>query len=84
MEHETESRMHRCPRCGRKMKSNEKHSCGLSPAKGEDNGSAMQDRIRARAYDLYLARGREDGHASEDWARAEKDLREGAKPEKGC
>ena len=30
--------------------------------------------IARRAYDLYLARGREDGHDVEDWLRAERDL----------
>lgn len=30
--------------------------------------------IARRAYDLYLARGREDGHDVEDWLRAEREL----------
>ena len=34
--------------------------------------------IARRAYDLYLARGREDGHDVEDWLQAERDL--GHKP----
>jgi hypothetical protein len=31
--------------------------------------------IARRAYDLYLARGREHGHDVEDWLQAERDLR---------
>ncbi len=30
--------------------------------------------IARRAYDLYLARGREDGHDLEDWLQAEREL----------
>jgi hypothetical protein len=30
--------------------------------------------IAARAYELYLLRGAEDGHALEDWLRAEREL----------
>ncbi|HVV49171.1 MAG TPA: DUF2934 domain-containing protein [Polyangia bacterium] len=32
------------------------------------------DEIAKRAYELYLARGGEHGHADEDWARAESEL----------
>jgi hypothetical protein len=32
--------------------------------------------IAQRAYALYLARGREDGHDVEDWLQAERELRE--------
>jgi DUF2934 family protein len=35
-----------------------------------------QNDIARRAYDLYLARGREPGHQLEDWLQAEQDLRE--------
>ena len=35
-----------------------------------------QDDIARRAYDLYLARGREPGHQLQDWLQAEQDLRE--------
>jgi hypothetical protein len=30
--------------------------------------------VARRAYDLYLARGREDGHDVEDWLQAEREL----------
>ena len=32
--------------------------------------------VARRAYDLYLARGREDGHDVEDWLQAQRDLNE--------
>jgi hypothetical protein len=32
------------------------------------------DEIAKRAYELYLARGAEHGHAEEDWTRAESEL----------
>jgi hypothetical protein len=31
--------------------------------------------VAQRAYDLYLARGRADGHDVEDWLQAERELR---------
>jgi hypothetical protein len=38
-----------------------------------DNGPGRED-IERRAYELYLARGRVDGFAFEDWLRAEQEL----------
>jgi hypothetical protein len=32
---------------------------------------SLEEQIRCRAYELYEARGREDGHDREDWLRAE-------------
>lgn len=32
------------------------------------------DKIAKRAYQLYLERGGTDGHAAEDWARAEREI----------
>ena len=37
--------------------------------------------IAQRAYALYLARRREDGHDVEDWLQAERELREAASEE---
>jgi hypothetical protein len=34
--------------------------------------------IALRAYALYCERGYQDGHAVEDWLKAEQELREGA------
>ncbi|MGH9510318.1 MAG: DUF2934 domain-containing protein [Terriglobales bacterium] len=34
----------------------------------------LSELIRQRAYELYLERGSEDGHAAEDWLRAEAEV----------
>jgi hypothetical protein len=34
----------------------------------------LEQRIRNRAYELYKARGREDGHPVDDWLRAEEQI----------
>ena len=34
----------------------------------------LEDQIRARAYELYEERGKEDGHDLDDWLRAEAEL----------
>jgi hypothetical protein len=34
-----------------------------------------EEQIARRAYELYCARGREDGHDLDDWFEAERDLR---------
>jgi hypothetical protein len=34
-----------------------------------------EDEVRARAYELYLARGAEPGHELEDWLQAEREIR---------
>jgi hypothetical protein len=36
----------------------------------------IEERIRLRAYELHEQRGRRDGHAVEDWLRAEAELTE--------
>jgi hypothetical protein len=36
--------------------------------------SDLEAAIRERAYQYYLERGRTDGHAHEDWARAEQEI----------
>jgi Protein of unknown function (DUF2934) len=47
-------------------------------AEGEQ-GRLSEDEIARRAYERYEARGREDGHALDDWLDAERDL-SGAPP----
>lgn len=37
---------------------------------------ALEQRIRIRAYELYEKRGKQDGHAVDDWLRAEAELSE--------
>ncbi len=34
----------------------------------------IQERIRARAYELWEQRGRQPGNPEEDWARAEQEI----------
>jgi hypothetical protein len=34
-----------------------------------------QEQIKQRAYELYLQRGRKEGHALEDWLAAEQELK---------
>jgi hypothetical protein len=34
----------------------------------------LEQRIRERAYELYEARGQEDGHELEDWYRAKEEI----------
>jgi len=40
--------------------------------------SGLEEQINRRAFELYDQRGREDGHAEEDWLRAERELLEAA------
>jgi hypothetical protein len=35
----------------------------------------LQEQIQLRAYELYVARGRADGHHEEDWYQAENKIR---------
>jgi Protein of unknown function (DUF2934) len=46
------------------------------PSRPEGSAHVTNDHIARRAYDLYLARGCEDGHAVDDWLQAERELRE--------
>ena len=34
----------------------------------------LAEEIRSRAYELYEERGREEGHETEDWLRAEAEI----------
>ena len=49
----------------------------------DDRASDEEIRIRARAYELYLERGAENGNAVEDWLRAEREYREGSQTRSG-
>ena len=39
--------------------------------KKTEDGGELQNQIRARAYQLYEQRGRDDGHDLDDWLQAE-------------
>jgi hypothetical protein len=41
---------------------------------GKTGAEAVAGQIRTRAYELYEARGREDGHDVEDWLEAEAEI----------
>jgi Protein of unknown function (DUF2934) len=38
--------------------------------------TSIEDQIRARAYELYEARGRVDGFHQQDWEQAEREVRQ--------
>ncbi len=42
----------------------------LNPARSHH----LEEQIRKRAYEIYETRGREDGHDTEDWLRAEQEV----------
>jgi len=44
------------------------------PARETSETQELQEQIRQRAYELYLARGSGDGHDLEDWLLAEEDI----------
>ncbi len=44
------------------------------PKKLPTSVTKLEDQIRQRAYELYEARGREDGHEQEDWFRAKEEI----------
>jgi hypothetical protein len=41
---------------------------------GDPQDIELEDQIRQRAYELYEARGQEDGHEQEDWFRAKEEI----------
>ena len=55
---------------------------GASPELARDTTLTRDDRerIAARAYELYLARGGADGQAEDDWLAAERELSNGSRP----
>ena len=46
----------------------------------ESSGAFTATDVARRAYELYLARGCEHGHDSEDWLQAERELNDAARP----
>ena len=43
-------------------------------ATSEPQQPDLEHQIRLRAYEIYEARGREDGHELEDWFRAKEEM----------
>lgn len=54
-------------------RANESNASVQADARGSGDS---QERIAARAYELYLARGGTDGQAWDDWLAAERELSE--------
>ena len=48
----------------------------VAPQDSGDGTAAVldRDRVASRAYELYIARGRQHGRALEDWLEAEQEL----------
>ena len=44
------------------------------PATVTSEPQELEYQVKLRAYELYEARGRENGHELEDWLRAEKEI----------
>lgn len=44
------------------------------PPRTTSDPTALEEQIRCRAYELYEARGRQDGHGLDDWLRAEAEI----------
>jgi DUF2934 family protein len=45
-----------------------------SPTTVTSEPHELEHQIRLRAYELYEARGREDGHDLDDWLRAKEEI----------
>jgi Protein of unknown function (DUF2934) len=50
------------------------HPPKKSPVTVTSEPQELEHQIRLRAQELYEARGREDGHAMDDWLRAEAEI----------
>jgi hypothetical protein len=40
----------------------------------DDSNVEFQERVRCRAYEIYLEHGGQDGHALDDWLQAKSEL----------
>ena len=47
------------------------HPVKKPPMAVQSEPQSLEEQIRHRAYELYKARGREDGHELDDWLLAE-------------
>ena len=52
------------------------HPAKKPPATAVSDPQELEIQIRERAYELYVARGRADGHDLEDWLRAEEEIKD--------
>lgn len=47
----------------------------MQPSRPHSNREFNKDEISFRAYQIYVSRNREPGHALDDWLQAERELR---------
>jgi hypothetical protein len=52
----------------------------FQPSPKAGDSEELEARIRQRAYELYLARDRGDGHDLEDWFQAEAEIVQESRP----
>ena len=62
------------PRTARKSQSNSAPAVIKAFESSTGSGPDLEERIRQRAYDLFLERGGKHGYAEEDWLRAEAEI----------
>jgi hypothetical protein len=46
----------------------------MQPLRSQSGREQPKDEVRSRAYQLYISRNREPGHALDDWLQAEREL----------
>ena len=51
-----------------------RHTALRGKKEAVQSSEQLQERIRRRAYELYEARGREDGRDLDDWLKAESEV----------
>ena len=51
----------------------------ITRTRTDENAEQIQEQIRQRAYELFEARGRGDGHDLDDWLLAETEVTQKAK-----
>jgi hypothetical protein len=64
------------PSMSKQMPSNQRNNkpAPTKRAEASSRRTPSHEEIARRAYHLFLARGRKDGHDREDWIRAEQEL----------
>lgn len=51
-------------------------STPLKSTESTQSAVDVENRIRSRAYELYEQRGKEEGHALDDWLQAESEMKQ--------
>ncbi len=63
------------PRTARRSPDNVVAMPTSEPTQINPRAESLEDAVARRAYELYRARGCEDGHDVEDWVAAEREIR---------